>query len=190
MSLEAMEIQWWLERLLESISIYVSCLWTTAWCTLLERKLLALVQRRKGPNKVSWQGALQPVADAIKLVTKEKVVPLAANIYPFVLMPPVALTISLATWHLWPVPCPPHFYQYGGVMYLCLTSVHVYTTVLSGWAANSMYSMVGAIRAVGMVISYEIPLGVLTLRVRAQAITWDFNQMVKWHIFPLVLLNL
>lgn len=69
----------------------------TAWCTLLERKFLAGAQRRKGPNKVSLKGLLQPVADAVKLFTKEQVVPIKANIYPFQAMPILSLVITFAT---------------------------------------------------------------------------------------------
>ena len=80
--------------------VYLSCLLVTAWCTLLERKLLAGAQRRKGPNKVSLKGVVQPISDAIKLFTKEEVVPIKSNIYPFKFMPALSLVITLATWHL------------------------------------------------------------------------------------------
>lgn len=77
--------------------VYLSCLLVTAWCTLLERKLLAGAQRRKGPNKVSFKGTLQPVADAVKLFTKEQVVPIKANMYPFKVIPTLSLVITFAT---------------------------------------------------------------------------------------------
>jgi len=85
----------WLDGGLREVYTCLGVLMATAWCTLLERKILARAQRRKGPNKISLKGVAQPLADALKLLSKKQVIPRRSNVIPFVVMPCLALTISL-----------------------------------------------------------------------------------------------
>lgn len=130
------------------------------------------------------------MADAVKLFTKEQVVPIKANMYPFKIIPTLSLVITFATWHLWPVPCSAHIYQYRVVIFLCLTSCHVYTVVLGGWAANSVYSLMGSLRGVALVISYELPLVIFFLSLCLQQATWDIRCIVEYHFLPFFFLNI
>jgi len=170
--------------------IYLSALFATAWCTLLERKFLAGAQWRKGPNKVSWKGTLQPIADAVKLFGKERLRPSRVRVSPYIAAPPLSLTITLIVWHLWPFPARPQYFQYGLLIYFCLSSAHVYTILGAGWGSMCIYSSLGSMRGVGMVFSYEIPLVVFFLRFRVQLLTWDFSSIRTWHIAPIFLINI
>lgn len=135
----------------------------TAWSTLLERKILARAQRRKGPNKVSLKGVAQPLADALKLLIKKQVVPRRSNVLPFITIPCLALTISLFLWEVWPEGYGGMRSNYEGLIYVCVASFHIYAVVVAGWAANSIYSMMGALRGIAQTISYELPYNLTIL---------------------------
>nr|QUG10612.1 NADH dehydrogenase subunit 1 [Hydroides norvegica] len=155
----------WFDGALSEVYTCLGVLLTTAWCTLLERKVLASAQRRKGPNKVSLKGVAQPLADALKLLTKKQVIPSRSNWLPFILMPSLALTISLFLWQVWPDSYGGVSSNYDGLIYICIASFHIYAIVGAGWAANSIYSMLGSLRGVAQTISYELPYNLVLLGV-------------------------
>lgn len=146
-----------------SIIPFVGVLLAVGFYTLLERKILAIIMIRKGPSKVSYMGILQPFSDAGKLLCKEFIVPTRANVGPFILAPALILAISLLGWLLYPYKSAEVFYVFGVILFIVITRVSVYGVIMSGWASNSKYSLLGAVRAMAQRISYEIPIGFIFL---------------------------
>nr|YP_009307970.1 NADH dehydrogenase subunit 1 [Typosyllis antoni]AOR87155.1 NADH dehydrogenase subunit 1 [Typosyllis antoni] len=140
------------------ITTFVITLAAMAFFTLLERKILGYAQIRKGPNKVSIMGIPQPMADALKLFTKTSSTPTSANFLPFAISPMSSLLLALILWTLAPTPNPSMFINYGIVLFLCISSLSVYTTISMGWASNSKYALLGALRSIAQTISYEVTL--------------------------------
>ena len=132
-----------------------------AYLTLWERKLLAFMQVRLGPNRVGPMGLLQPIADAVKLLTKEIIQPSAAAKGLFVLGPIMAIMPALAAWVA--VPFGPETVlanvNAGLLVILAITSIEVYGVIIAGWASNSKYAFLGALRASAQMVSYEIAIG-------------------------------
>jgi NADH-quinone oxidoreductase subunit H len=132
-----------------------------AYATLWERKLIGWIQIRVGPNRVGPGGLLQPIADALKLLLKEIVVPAKANGKLFILGPIMTIMPALAAWSV--VPFGPEAVlanvNAGLLVLMAITSIEVYGIIIAGWASNSKYSFLGAMRASAQMISYEIPMG-------------------------------
>ena len=132
-----------------------------AYATLWERKLIGWIQIRVGPNRVGPAGLLQPIADALKLLFKEIVVPTKASSRLFILGPIMTIAPSLAAWVV--VPFGPDTalanVNAGLLLLMAITSIEVYGIIIAGWASNSKYSFMGAMRASAQMISYEIPIG-------------------------------
>nr|BBD20499.1 NADH dehydrogenase subunit 1 [Cyrtodactylus chanhomeae] len=149
--------------LLPPIMLAIPILIAVAFLTLLERKFLGYMQLRKGPNTVGPHGLLQPVADGIKLFIKEPTQPTTSSATLFVTMPALALMLALTIWSPLPMPKPLVNMNLGLLMMLSISSLAVYSILWSGWASNSKYALIGALRAVAQTISYEVTLGIILL---------------------------
>ncbi|MCA0325414.1 MAG: NADH-quinone oxidoreductase subunit NuoH [Proteobacteria bacterium] len=148
-------------NLLKIVLLLLPILGAVAYLTLWERKLLGFMQVRHGPNRTGPAGLLQPIADAVKLLTKEIIRPTAANKALFFLGPLMAIMPALAAWVA--IPFGPDMalanVNAGLLLVMAITSIEVYGVIIAGWASNSKYAFLGALRASAQMVSYEIAMG-------------------------------
>jgi NADH-quinone oxidoreductase subunit H len=153
--------------ILKWLDIIIFVLLSVAFLTLVERKVLSGMQRRKGPNVVGYYGILQPFADALKLLVKETVIPGIANKYLFIFAPIFVFFFALINWAVIPVG---EFLVFSdlniGILYLfAVSSLNVYGIIVSGWSSNSKYSFLGSLRSAAQMISYEVSIGLIFINV-------------------------
>jgi len=154
--------------------------------TLYERKLLSYRQYRVGPNKVRILGLLQPISDAIKLFTKERIMPFKSVKLVFLISPVFTLFFPMFMWLLQPVWFSGIEYKFGWILIFCGCAFNVYFGFLAGWVSNSKYSIIGSFRAVSQMISYEVALAFIIIFYRIYICTYNlrgFNELRLFFIF-------
>lgn len=148
----------------ELILILVPLLIIVAFFTVFERKIMAVAQRRQGPNVVGIFGILQAFADGFKLFLKEIIIPFSSNYYVFILGPFITFFLSLVSWIIIPFSLNDTFSLNYSILYLySISSLSIYGIILSGWSSNSKYSLLGALRSTAQMISYELLIGFIFL---------------------------
>jgi NADH-quinone oxidoreductase subunit H len=177
---------------LQILGLLVPVLISVAFLTLAERKVMGGIQRRKGPNVVGFFGILQPFADALKLLMKEPVLPSQANTFLFLFAPVLTFLLSVILWAV--VPFQMHAVLSDlnlGIMYIfAVSSLGVYGIIMAGWASNSKYAFLGALRSAAQMVSYEVSIGFILLTVILCAGSLNLSDIVEaqskvWYIFPL-----
>ena len=182
-----------LVTVLKILSIVVPLLIAVAYFTIAERKIMGAIQRRRGPNVIGYIGLLQPLADGLKLFSKETTLPTNADTGIFLLAPGLTFVLSLMGWAVIPfangiVICDINL----GILYLfAISSLNVYGILFAGWSSNSKYAFLGALRSASQMISYEISIGFTILNVVVCTGSFNLNTIVLaqqkiWYIFPLL----
>jgi len=199
-------LEWWagLPAAVQSVTVSttqilvvtVAIILTVAFATYFERKVIGYMQGRLGPNRVGPRGLAQPFADVIKLLIKEVIVPQQSNRFLFLIAPLLALVPALATWAV--IPLSENFVIAdidAGLLYvLSLTSMGVYGIILAGWAANSKYAFLGAMRSAAQIVAYEIAMGFALVGVLMAAGSLNLGEIVRaqaggvseWFVWPLL----
>lgn len=177
----------WLENLIQTaiiiakiVAILIPLMLGVAYLTFAERKLIGYIQVRVGPNRVGPRGWLQPIADAVKLFFKEVIVPTNANRFLFVTAPILSIAPALAAWAVIPFDDGMILADIDAALLyvLALTSLGVYGVIIAGWASNSKYAFLGAMRSAAQIVAYEIPMGFALVGVLMAGRSLNLNDIV------------
>ena len=178
--------------ILKILTIIVPLLLSVAYFTIAERKIMGIIQRRKGPNVIGFVGLLQPLADGLKLFAKETIIPSNSNLSIFLLAPILTFLLSLMGWAVIPFSEQIVLADLNiGILYLFATSsLSVYGILLAGWSSNSKYPFLGALRSAAQMISYEVSIGFVIITVAVCTGSFNLNNIIlaqvnSWYILPL-----
>jgi len=178
--------------LFKILAVIVPLLISVAYFTIAERKLMGIIQRRKGPNVVGFIGLLQPLADGLKLFAKETILPSNSNFTIFLFAPALTFILSLIGWVVIPFSEEVVLSDLNvGILYLfAVSSLSVYGIIMAGWSSNSKYPFLGAIRSAAQMISYEVSLGFIIINVCVCSGSFNLTQIVLaqknvWYLVPL-----
>jgi NADH-quinone oxidoreductase subunit H len=181
-----------IETLLKVLCVILPLLIGVAYFTLAERQLMSAIQRRRGPNVVGIFGILQPLADGLKLLTKETIMPSSANPFVFLLAPVLTFMLALMGWAVIPLGDGMVLSDLNfGVLYLfAVSSLSVYGIICAGWSSNSKYAFLGALRSAAQMVSYEVSIGFILVTVLLCAGSLNLTEVVKaqeavWFCIPL-----
>ncbi|MDP3419707.1 MAG: NADH-quinone oxidoreductase subunit H, partial [Thiobacillus sp.] len=181
--------------LIKIMALVVPLMLGVAYLTYAERKIIGWMQVRIGPNRVGFLGLLQPIADGLKLLMKEIIIPSGANKSLFILGPILAIAPALAAWAV--IPFTDNLVLANidaGLLYvMAITSMGVYGVIIAGWASNSKYAFLGAMRSAAQIVSYEIAMGFALVGVLMAAQSLNLIDIVQgqsggvqqWYIWPL-----
>jgi NADH-quinone oxidoreductase subunit H len=181
--------------LIKIMALVIPLMLGVAYLTYAERKIIGWMQVRIGPNRVGFQGLLQPIADAVKLLMKEIIIPSGANKGLFILGPILVIAPALAAWAVIPFTDTLVLANINaGLLYvMAITSMGVYGVIIAGWASNSKYAFLGAMRSAAQIVSYEIAMGFALVGVLMAAQSLNITDIVhgqaggihQWYIWPL-----
>ena len=179
-------------EVLKILMLLVPVLVSVAMIVWLDRRVWAFVQKRRGPNVVGPFGLLQSLADALKYIFKEIIIPASSNKVIFILAPIITMTLALISWAV--IPFSEEFVLADinvGILYLfAVSSLGVYGIIMGGWASNSKYPFLGAIRSAAQMVSYEVSIGIIIINVLLCVGSLNLSDIVKaqenvWYIIPL-----
>lgn len=178
--------------IIKIVALLLPLLICVAYMTLMERKVIGGIQRRKGPNTVGFWGLLQPFADALKLMVKETVLPSSANRIVFISAPIITLLLSLVGWAVMPLGSNVVYADINiGILYLfAVSSLGVYGIIISGWSSNSRYAFLGSLRSTAQMVSYEVSIGLIVINILMCAGSLNLTGIVEgqskiWYGVPL-----
>ncbi|MES9941749.1 MAG: NADH-quinone oxidoreductase subunit NuoH [Candidatus Thiodiazotropha sp. 6PLUC2] len=190
------ELQYLIWTMIKIVTIMLPLMLLVAYYTYAERKIIGYMQVRVGPNRVGPKGWLQPIADALKLMFKEIIIPANANKFLFLMAPALTLGPALAAWAVFPFDETLVLADINaGLLYiLALTSVGVYGVIIGGWASNSKYAFLGAMRSAAQIVAYEIAMGFALVGVLVAAGSLNLGEIIKaqegglfsWFWLPLL----
>lgn len=178
--------------ILKILAIIIPLLIAVAFFTVAERKIMGIIQRRRGPNVIGYLGLLQALADGLKLFVKETTLPSNSNLIIFLIAPLICFLLSLIGWAVIPFSYQVVVADINlGILYLfAVSSLNVYSILLAGWSSNSKYAYLGALRSTAQMISYEISLGFIILNIIICTGSFNLSKIVEtqqgiWFIVPL-----
>ena len=178
--------------ILKIFVIIIPLLISVAYFTLAERKIMGIIQRRKGPNVIGYLGLLQPLADGLKLFAKETILPSNSNIIVFLIAPLLTFILSLIGWAVIPFSEKAVLVDINvGIIYIfAISSLSVFGIIMAGWSSNSKYPFLGALRSAAQIISYEVSIGFIIANVALCAGSFNLSNIVLsqkniWYIIPL-----